>query len=338
MVDFTILLLPGSWATSTSLTLDSLAVAARLAPGMGLAVPVWRVVSPGGGLVRLSSGLHVETTRAPAPPRRGRSVWVVPGLGVDRAEDLQRRLNEADTRQAADLLRHHHEAGGTVAASCSSVFLLQRAGLLAGRTVTTSWWLAGALRGLAPTCCVDGRRMVCDDGDVVTAGGSTAQGDLMLYLMRRRWGSPLADRVGRALMTELRPSQAVFVIPAAQAGSDVMVQRLTALIDQTLPASPSVKVLAASLAISERTLARRVKAATGESPLALIQSVRLHRAQRLIEDSQLSVADIAREVGFEDPSALRRLLKQAGGITPSGLRQRRRSPLSRPDPGDARLP
>jgi transcriptional regulator GlxA family with amidase domain len=67
-------------------------------------------------------------------------------------------------------------------------------------------------------------------------------------------------------------------------------------------------------------LARRVKAATGGSPSALIQLVKLNRARQLLESSRLSVAQVAEQVGYGDATALRRLMRKVMGATPRQFR------------------
>ncbi|MNT08538.1 HTH-type transcriptional regulator CdhR [compost metagenome] len=204
MHDFTVLVLPGSFATSTAVTLDVLAAAATLAPRHQMPRPTWRVVSPDGGSVPLSNGLRVDTLAMPRRARADGSTWIVPGLGVDKPADLALRLTDDHARAAIDAVRRHAARGGAVAASCSAVFLLQAAGLLAQRRVTTSWWLAPELRRLEPACHVDADRMVCADGPVSTAGAAFAQSDLMLHLLRTRFGPALAEAVSKVLLIDRR--------------------------------------------------------------------------------------------------------------------------------------
>ena len=63
----------------------------------------------------------------------------------------------------------HVAGGGQVAASCSAVFLLQAAGVLAGRQATTTWWLAPELARIASETTVTANRILCVDGPVITA-------------------------------------------------------------------------------------------------------------------------------------------------------------------------
>lgn len=318
MADFTVLVLERSYPASVAVTLDILEAARALAPGCAGHRPRWRVCSVAGGTVPLQRGVAVATARLPRSADR--STWIVPALGMETPEALQRRLAEDDAREAARLLRRHHARGGRIAASCSAVFLLQAAGVLAGRQVTTAWWLAPLLARLEPQCRVVAERMVCDDGPVVTAGAALAQSDLMLHLLRARCGSALAESVGRMLLIDGREAQAPFVVPAVLATGSALVAQLTARIESAFPAVPGVAELARELCMSERTLARHVRRATGKTPVALIRSVRLQRARALLRHSRMPVERVAEQVGYRDPTALRRLMKKLAGASPSAFR------------------
>ncbi|UXI70539.1 GlxA family transcriptional regulator [Tahibacter amnicola] len=320
MRDFTVLVMPGAFASSVAATLDMLDAAARLAPRLQHAPPRWRVVSPGGGRIALRGGLMLETARMTRRPRRDRSVWVIPGLGEEDPEALIRRLDADDARAAARAIRCHVAQHGEVAAACSAVYLLHAATVLDHRRVTTSWWLASTLQQRATSCTVDADRMVCVDGPICTAGAAFAQSDLMLHLLRTRFGTPLADAVGKVLLIDARQAQAPYAIPSLLASGNALVRRLTERIETGLPALPSMAQLAREQAMSVRTLSRHVRAATGKAPLALVQSIRLSRARHLIETSRLSIDAIAAQVGYEDATALRRLMRKAAGASPRQFR------------------
>ncbi|MCZ4498090.1 MAG: AraC family transcriptional regulator [Marmoricola sp.] len=318
MTDFTVLVLEDAYPTSVAITVDTLRAAARLAPRLGVPVPRWRLVSAYGGPVLLQGGLAVVTD--PLPKRRDDSVWVVPGIGTETPAVLDRRLAKPDVPLAIRALARHARGGGTVAASCSSVFLLAGAGLLEGRRATTTWWLAPLLAEREVGCTVDADRMVCADGPVVTAGAAFAQTDLMLHLLRTYGGSALTDAVARTLLIDAREAQAPYVVPEMLANGDEMVARIVTLVEDALPDPPSVAGLAATLAVSERTLARHVTRSTGKSTLALVQSVKVRRARALLENSRMTVEQVAEAVGYQDSTALRRAMRKSVGATPSRYR------------------
>lgn len=167
---------------------------------------------------------------------------------------------------------------------------------------------------------VDANRMVIRDGTVVTAGAAFAQTDLMLHLLRTQFGPALADAVSRALLIDGRQSQAQFIVPALLANGNELVSKLVTRFESALPNPPSVSALAAEFGMSDRTLSRHVRAATGRSTSALLQSVRLGKARVLLETSKLTVEQVAERVGYVDTTALRRLMRKVMGATPRQFR------------------
>lgn len=321
MTIFNILVLDGAYASSVALTVDILAAAATIAPGLKLSSPQCKLYSPAGGEVSLSNGMTIQTRSMARVRATEATVWVLPGIGVTSAEQALQRLTKPDALAAAKALTKAAKAGASICASCSAVLLLQQAGLLIDKRVTTAWWLAPLLQQREPRCHIDANRMIVTDGKLVTAGAALAQTDLMLHLLREHFGLKLADAVARVMLIDKRQSQAPFIVPAAYANGSALIAKLSARIESSLPSPPSMQALAAELCLSERTLARHVRAATGRNPLALLQSIRVHKAQALLENSRLSVDDIAARVGYQDATALRRLLKLTMQSTPRQIRQ-----------------
>lgn len=319
MKDFEVLVIEGAYPSSVAMSRDILDAAAKLAPDVGAPAPTWGLYSITGGRIPLRDGISVET--APLPPRRqgNRSICVLPGLGADPKVILA-RMQEPDGIAIARRLAAHVARGGQIAASCSAVFVLHAAGLLAGRRATTTWWLAPTLGQLSPPCIVDADRMVCADGPVVTAGAAFAHADLMLHLLRDRFGPRLSEVVARMLLLEHRHAQSAFVVPEVLAGGHALVAQLTRRVESSLPRTPSISQLARELCVSERTLARHVRHATGKSTRGLIQSIKLRRARTLLQDSRMTIEQVAVQVGYQDATALRRLVRKVIGATPGRLR------------------
>lgn len=323
MTDFTVITFSGGYGTGVSATLDILSAASRMAPMLGAPSPTWRVASVSGGMVELESGLLVRTQRLPLRPRRDPSVWVIPGLALNTEADVLASAEREDMQAAAQSIARHLDQGGRVAACCSAVFLLQQAQALDHRRVTTTWWLAALLQRLNPTAKVDAQRMVCADGPITTAGAAFAQTDLMLHLLRDRCGTRLADAIARMLLIDGREAQGKYIVPEVLANGDELISRLVSRIERSLPEPPGIVALAREFCVSERTLARRVRLATGKSTLALVQSVKLRKARALLEQSRFTVEQISEAVGYSDSTALRRLMKKATGASPSHYRSRR---------------
>jgi transcriptional regulator GlxA family with amidase domain len=320
MKDFSILVVEGAFSSSVTVTLDLLQTASNLSKRYSVAAPKWGVYSTEGGLIKLRNGVCVDTQKLEPTDEPDNSTWVIPGLGLANPKEISERFVMPDAIAAANAVRNHVQQGGAVAASCSAVFLLQAAGLLKDRRVTTTWWLAGELKRLEPSCVVDADRMVMADGQITTAGAAFAQTDMMLHLLRVLCGNALTEAMSRALLIDGRQAQAPFIVPEAFANGDDLISRIAARIEAALPDLPKVGELASEFCMSERTLARHIQKATGKSTLALLQSVKQRRARALLESSRMTVEQVAAAVGYQDATALRRLMRRVAGANPSRFR------------------
>jgi transcriptional regulator GlxA family with amidase domain len=85
------------------------------------------------------------------------------------------------------------------ASVCTGAFLLAKAGLLDGLSVTTHWEDMAELREMFPALdVVEGPRW-CDAGALVTSAGISAGIDMSLHLVRRLHGAALATRTARQM-------------------------------------------------------------------------------------------------------------------------------------------
>jgi len=315
--DFTIVVLEGQYPTGLSITRDMLMVAELLAPRLGLIKPRWRICSLDGGTIKLQGGLSIETSPLCMDNSNDRSTWIMSGLGLNNAQEVHQRLKDDDISRLANVLASHIKAGAKVAAACSAVFSLHAAGLLSGRRVTTTWWLAPLLQNLEPNCRVDADRMVCADGPIITSGAAFAQTDLMIHLLRDKYGNELVTEVSRMLLIDNRVAQqASFIVPEFFASGDELLSRIIEHIEHAIPDVPSVEKLATEFCMTERTLLRHVQRATGKSTSALIQNIRFRRARTMLENSRLTIEQVAEAVGYEDATSLRKMIKKITGTNP----------------------
>ncbi len=85
-----------------------------------------------------------------------------------------------------------------------------------------------------------------------------------------------------------------------------------------------VESIGSELGLSRVQLYRKVKALTGQSPVELLRTARLHKARRLLQGSDKSVSEVAYEVGFTAPSYFTKCFKDEFGISPSDLTSQNR--------------
>lgn len=79
----------------------------------------------------------------------------------------------------------------------------------------------------------------------------------------------------------------------------------------------SVEELAAHLNISRGYLYRKLLKITGKTSIGFIRIIRMKRAQQLLSESQMQVAEVAYQLGYATPRTFTKHFKQEFGITPS---------------------
>lgn len=84
----------------------------------------------------------------------------------------------------------------------------------------------------------------------------------------------------------------------------------------------TVADMAAQLAVSERTLRNLYYRYTGESPLQVLQSMRMKEAKHLLESSSYTVNEIAERLGYKSTFYFSRLFKSVHNISPTEYRKR----------------
>jgi len=100
-----------------------------------------------------------------------------------------------------------------------------------------------------------------------------------------------------------------------------LLRRFLSLLDQHFSDQKSVADYARILAVSPTHLSRICRAATGRPASKLIEERLIREARRMLIYTNLSVAEIAYALGFNDPAYFSRAFQRATGQTPSVLRK-----------------
>ena len=79
----------------------------------------------------------------------------------------------------------------------------------------------------------------------------------------------------------------------------------------------SVEDMSRAVFMSRVTLYKKLLAITGKTPVEFIRSFRLQRAAQLLEKTQLSIAEVAYEVGFNNPKSFSKYFKAEFNTAPS---------------------
>jgi transcriptional regulator GlxA family with amidase domain len=223
----------------------------------------------------------------------------------------------------AGWLRRQHATGAIVAGCCNGVLLLGEAGLLDGRRCTTTWWRHDALRARFPRADAAWGASFMEDRRVVTASGPLSWIDLSLHVIRELCGAEAAKKAADFTVVDTVPSALTNYIPAGYRGAaNPFVLEAEYIVRQAGEAPITTSQLARALKVSDRTLHRRLKEATGEAPKHFLDRLRVEAARMLLETTQRSVKQLANAAGYADEATFRRAFRRYAGMTPGEYRAR----------------
>ncbi|MFF0063598.1 GlxA family transcriptional regulator [Streptomyces sp. NPDC005279] len=226
------------------------------------------------------------------------------------------------TEELADALAHIRP-GTRMVSICTGSYVLAAAGYLDGRPATTHWSSAEHFQRLFPSVRVDADVLFIDDGDVLTSAGVAAGIDLCLHIVRRDHGTAVANDVARRTVVPPHRDggQAQYIqrpIPEPQLATTTAA-RGWAL--GRLHEPIQLRDMAEQESMSVRTFTRRFREEVGISPGHWLTQQRVERARHLLESTELSVDQVARDAGFGTAQSMRQHLQTALGVPPTVYRR-----------------
>lgn len=335
MTTFSILIADWSTGSGLGVTLDTLSLANQYAAQLDRPQVKWKLfgASPE---VPLSNGLSVSVNTLTSRSRIQSDVLIVSGLGLDHPSirksssniddrysdhSILKRMEHPDIKLLTDAARRHYASGGLACASCSGVLLLGEAGILTGRVVTTNWRLGRFLEKHYDIAHLDINKMLVEDERVITAAAAMAQMDLTLRLISMTMGTDIANKTMSGMLIESRSSQARYMVWNHLKTNDALVSRFESLIESNLEYPIPIAEMAKMLNVTEKTLARKVNLATGQSPKMFLQTIRMRYVQNMLDTTNLPLEEIATKVGFLSTNSLRKLTGKLANLSPGAMRK-----------------
>lgn len=264
--------------------------------------------------IESSSGLRFTVDSILAEDRSPiDTLMVVGGLGIHEA--LTRRGVVDDVDRLA-------ERADRITSVCTGAFALAATGRLAGKRAVTHWANCAELGETYPDIEVDSDAIFVRDGNLWTSAGVTAGMDMALAIVTEDHGPELAHAVAGWLVmyTQRAGGQSQFSPQLTPAAGAPALRELQAWIGDHLAADLTVSALAARAAMSPRHFARLFRTEVGITPAAYVESLRIEAARRLLESSDLTVAEVARQVGFRSEAVLHRAFARTVRTTPGSYR------------------
>ncbi len=247
--------------------------------------------------------------------------WIyIPGFVTENETQTVQYLMQ--NQLLTDNLKALYLQGYSMASNCTSAFLLAESGILDGKTATTTWWLEDLFQKRYPGIELDIDSLIVESDRIMCSATAMAHMQLATRLVEKLTGGKIAHLCRKYLLMENgRKTQAPFRI-LAQAQKDPFLQSANQYLLKRLHENIRIEELASAMAVSNRTLIRRFKQSTGDSPVQHIQKLRIERSKYLLETSNLPASEVMERVGYQDSSSFGQIFKRHTGLTPGQYRQK----------------
>lgn len=277
------------------------------------------------GPLQLASGLPISVQRA-IGGIESTDIIIVPSVLLQPEGWAKERYP-----RLVAWLKKMHAQGAVLCSACSGIFLLAETGLFDGKDATVHFNYAPTFTATYPAVSIHPDRVLVISGlheELVCSGASTTWHDMVLYLIARYAGATTAQEVARmfALQWHQDGLTPYMIFEGKSDHGDAEIRSAQQWLGDHFSVANPVDEMIKRSALAKRTFKRRFTAATGLTPIAYVQRLRIEDAKRRLERTEASVDDISWRVGYEDAAFFRRLFKRTTGLAPGAYRKRFRIP------------
>jgi transcriptional regulator GlxA family with amidase domain len=293
---------------------------------LGLGAPfVTEIVGDRAGPLHLASGVPVDVQRS-VDEIGTTDIVIVPSI-VLRGNAWEKGRYP----RLVEWLRAMHDRGALLCSACSGIFLLAETGLFEGRDATVHFAYAREFSSAYPNVTIHPERVLVISGlceDLITSGASTTWHDLVLYLIARHAGATTAQEVARmfALQWHQDGLAPYIVFEGRTDHGDGEIESAQRWLSEHFSVANPVEEMISRSKLAARTFKRRFVSATGLTPIAYVQRLRIEEAKRRLERTDDPVDEVSWRVGYEDPAFFRRLFRRTTGLAPGAYRRKFRMP------------
>lgn len=242
----------------------------------------------------------------------------VPGFLADPVETISRE------KEILSWLVGQFKKGAKLVAACNGNLFLAEAGVLNGKTATTHWTLKDFFQKRYPLVRLKPEMIIIDEGDIVSAAGVTAYMNLAMHLVAKHSSMEIASYCSKIFLVDsgrrVQTPYLIFSTPKNHGDKEIV--KVQEWIEDNYQSQLSVDSLMNESTLSRRTLVRRFKSATGDTPVEYLQRVRIEKAKRFLETTNKTFSEITWDVGYNDISSFQRLFKVHTRLTPREYRSK----------------
>lgn len=235
----------------------------------------------------------------------------------------------AKQSQAIKWLADQYHQGASIIAIGTGVCLLAESGILDSKPATTHWHYLEQFAKDYPRVKLQKQYLLTQAGRIYCAASVNSGADLMVHFIGLHYGMDIALKVEQQFSPEVRTpfEKKVFYAQQSEQHPDEAISLVQAWLQQNITQQASLSQLAALVDLSPRQLNRRFQAVVGLAPSQYLQKTRCALASDLLQNTNLSVSDVAAAVGYNDAGYFTKLFNRYAGQTPTDFRRKVRAKL-----------
>ena len=313
--------------TSISLPMEMLQAAIQTAKGSDITYEQYELVTVGIDLKPVTTGSGINITPHQLIDDTQFELIFLPSMWRSPRHNLKRYS------QYIPWLIHQYEHGAMICGAGTGAFFVAETGLLNGKAATTHWFYFKQFESLYPSIKLQKQHFITKADNLYCAGSLNAVADMTVHLIELLFDKRIAQHVESQFSNEVRSSfqHSAFLYEKTLAHTYEDILQVQAWLQQHYNQPLNIETLAKQFDLSVRSLNRRFKEASQQTPKQYIQELRMDAAKELLRKTNLSIGDIANHVGYQDVSYFSELFKKKLGANPKSYRLSVRNKLFRLD-------
>ncbi|ALO46820.1 GlxA family transcriptional regulator [Pseudohongiella spirulinae] len=220
-------------------------------------------------------------------------------------------------------IRQQYQQGAMLCSVGTGSYFLAEAGLLDNRQATTHWRFFDDFARHYPGVGLQRKRFITHQDRLYCTGSVNAVRDVLLHFVERLFDADTADEVAHHFTHEIKRSYESLLLATDHKDShhDEVIIKIQEWLHANFERTVNLGELAHQFNMNPRTFNRRFRQATNQSPMQYLQTIRVNQARELLKHSNLSIAETAYAVGYQDVSHFTGLFRKLQGVTPRAYRQ-----------------
>lgn len=278
---------------------------------------------------RLPIGINiVSASESGQPVKTHTGITLTPDIHIDALKEADIIYLPALWRNPQTVIKnspkiiqkisHCYDKGAKIAAVGTGCCFLAQAGLLDNKPATTHWYYFDQFAKHYPKVNLKRDLFITQAGMLYCTGSVNALAELTVTFISDYFDDFIAGAVQRHFFHAIRYGLTTHAhrFDEVTHHSDEQIMQVQAWINDNHSSDLSLTTIAKQFDMSNRTLSRRFKYATGTTVNHYVQTARMNMAKELIEKTNLSLSEVIEQVGYQDATHFNHLFKQRIGFAP----------------------